>query len=118
MSLDLISPIEGPPRTRIISDEDPPSSETGSTKYALVGLNAVQIAFPPVPPETTTKECEPALLYCCSSWSGRTRMMGFKSVVCDCDCCPCCVGRSNTDDVGLDRAAFKVDMVVGGEARV
>lgn len=51
-SLDLMSPIEGPPRTRIISLEDPPSSETGRAKHAL--SKALQIALPPDPPDITT----------------------------------------------------------------
>lgn len=44
-------PIDGPPRTRMISLDEPPSSETGSTKHAL--LNAEQMAFPPEPPDIT-----------------------------------------------------------------
>ena len=44
-------PIDGPPRTRMISLDEPPSSETGSTKQAL--SNAEQMAFPPEPPDIT-----------------------------------------------------------------
>ena len=44
-------PIDGPPRTRMISLDEPPSSETGSTKHA--SSNAEQMAFPPEPPDIT-----------------------------------------------------------------
>lgn len=44
-------PIDGPPRTRMISLDEPPSSETGSTKHAL--SNAEQMAFAPEPPDIT-----------------------------------------------------------------
>lgn len=44
-------PMDGPPRTRMISLDEPPSSETGSTKHAL--SNAEQMAFPPEPPDIT-----------------------------------------------------------------
>ena len=44
-------PIDGPPRTRMISLDEPPSSETGSTKHGL--SNAEQMAFPPEPPDIT-----------------------------------------------------------------
>lgn len=43
------APIDGPPRTRMISLDEPPSSETGSIKHAL--SNAEQMAFPPEPPD-------------------------------------------------------------------
>jgi hypothetical protein len=48
-----ISPIDGPPKHRRISADDPPSSDTGSTK-AGEAPKAVAIEFAPVPPEITT----------------------------------------------------------------
>ena len=45
------APMDGPPRTRMISLDEPPSSETGSTKLAL--SKAEQMAFPPEPPDIT-----------------------------------------------------------------
>ena len=42
--------MEGPPKHRSISDEEPPSSETGRTK-AGDGPKAAAIALVPVPPE-------------------------------------------------------------------
>lgn len=50
-----ISPIEGPPRTLIISLELPPLSDTGKT-YEASFPNASQIALHPVPPEITINE--------------------------------------------------------------
>jgi hypothetical protein len=48
-----MSPIEGPPKHRNISADDPPSSDTGSTK-AGEDPKAVAIELAPVPPEITT----------------------------------------------------------------
>jgi hypothetical protein len=44
-------PMEGPPRTRMISLDEPPSSDTGRTYVARA--NAAQIALHPVPPDMT-----------------------------------------------------------------
>jgi hypothetical protein len=48
-----ISPIDGPPKHLRISADDPPSSDTGSTKAGEVP-KAVAIEFAPVPPDITT----------------------------------------------------------------
>lgn len=51
-----MSPIEGPPRTRMISLDDPPSSETVIT-YAICGstfLSLTTAGFRALPPENTT----------------------------------------------------------------
>lgn len=48
-----ISPIDGPPKHLRISADDPPSSDTGSTK-AGEDPKAVAIELAPVPPEMTT----------------------------------------------------------------
>jgi hypothetical protein len=48
-----ISPMEGPPKHRKISADEPPSSDTGRTKLGD-GPKAEAIALAPVPPEMIT----------------------------------------------------------------
>lgn len=57
-SLDRMSPIAGPPSTRWISLDEPPSSEMGRMNEVELergGRKAPMRALQPVPPETTTK---------------------------------------------------------------
>ena len=61
-------PMEGPPRTRMISLDEPPSSDTGRTYE--VRANAAQIALHPVPPDMTRYDSDrlvsaPEVLSCC-----------------------------------------------------
>lgn len=58
ISLERMSPIEGPPRQRRISEDEPPSSEMGRIKE-VEGPKAEQIALPPDPPEIQTTETAP-----------------------------------------------------------
>lgn len=57
-----ISPMDGPPKHRRISDEDPPSSETGRTK-AGEAPKALAMELAPVPPEmiryNNAPRCDP-----------------------------------------------------------
>jgi hypothetical protein len=50
-----MSPIDGPPKHRRISLDDPPSSETGRTKAGLAP-KAEAIELAPVPPDMITYE--------------------------------------------------------------
>ena len=46
ISRDRMSPIEGPPRQRKISEDDPPSSEMGRTNAELEGEKTLQMELP------------------------------------------------------------------------
>jgi hypothetical protein len=58
MSRERMSPIEGPPRQRRISEEEPPSSEMGSTNAEDEGEKTLQIEFPEVQRDHSASEVE------------------------------------------------------------
>lgn len=54
-----MSPMDGPPKQRRISDDEPPSSDTGRTN-AGEGPNALAMELAPVPPEKIKYDSAPA----------------------------------------------------------
>ena len=68
-------PMEGPPRTRMISLDEPPSSDTGRTYEVRACANAAQIALHPVPPDMTRYDSDrlvsaPEVFPCCGGGAG------------------------------------------------
>lgn len=90
----------------MISLDEPPSSETGSTKQA--SPKAEQIALPPVPPEITMYEAG----VLAESWvpedDSRVWVMivgGGRGVNLAGVASAGCAGRSNTEELGLSNEA-------------
>jgi hypothetical protein len=95
-------PIDGPPRTRMISLDEPPSSETGSTKHGL--SNAEQMAFPPEPPDITVISGDDfgVSVVWALVLGRRSKVLLLPRVASDCGLgFAGWTGRSNTDELGL-----------------
>ena len=87
----------------MISLDEPPSSETGSTKHALT--NAEQMAFPPEPPDITVisgDDSGVSVVWTLVLWRRSKVLLLLPGVASGCGVgFAGWTGRSNTDELGL-----------------